>query len=476
MSRLPTRILFCLSLGLLNIGAAQASGPYEDTPPAIAAKEHAKVAFEASQAATRDLARARLEASQAQLRKIFWFYRFGETDSTIYLSLLKTAERTLRAALAVSENPAERWAFLEGFCSVARFIEHVVRVRYLVGRGPQVQYASARCIRLKGEMRLAKSGARPDEPIAPSDKWALSRPVFDPFFDTLDPTEDRAEAVIQAREKFAAVNTPLRQLVRPRWESARAAFQEREETYRAGAPDATLDLLLESSEQLPDAELAVFDKPSDRLVALARHWRHAWTAEQIVEAKYRFGRASLADLMQAREAHLDAETKLVEARARQKQSGPFWITPVPLVPEVIVDSLLPSPMVHVLVTREMAKAQFEASQSTAHDLALARRDAARLCQQERWKEYRAGAQDATLDLTLEASRRLLEAELAVLNDPAERVAAHESYWELTRIVEDIVAQKYELGRVSLADLAQARYDRLDAEIRLAEAQAKRKSK
>ena len=60
--------------------------------------------------------------------------------------------------------------------------------------------------------------------------------------------------------------------------------------------------------------------------------------------------------------------------------------------------------------------------------------------------------------------------------PAERVAAHESYWELTRIVEDIVAQKYELGRVSLADLAQARYDRLDAEIRLAEAQAKRKSK
>lgn len=479
MSRLPTRMRFCLPLALLGLpstGAAQAFGSSDDTPPAIAAREQAKAAFESSQAATRDLARARLDAARTQLRVRYEMYQAGVEGLTLDF-LLETVEQTLRAALAVRENQAERWAALEGLCSIRRLIEKIVGTKYLVGRIGQADYASARCLRLKGEMRLAESGARPDEPIDPPDELTLWRPLFDLSSDSTQyVAEVRDDDKAHAREKFAAVNTPPRELARMRWESARAAFQVREEKYRQGTPDVTLDLLLDSSEQLLEAELAVFDKPSDRLAALARHWRHAWLAEQIVEAKYRFGRAALADLMQAREVRLDAETKLAEARARQKLSGPFWITPVFLAPETIADSLASYPAVSRLVTREIAKAQFESSQRTAYDLALARRDAAVASQRERMDKYWAGAQDARLDWTLEASRRRLEAELAVLDNPAERLAAHRRYCELTRIVEDIVAKKYELGRVSRADLAQARYDRLDAEIRLAEERAKHKVK
>jgi hypothetical protein len=137
----------------------------------------------------------------------------------------------------------------------------------------------------------------------------------------------------------------------------------------------------------------------------------------------------------------------------------------------LVPHLVPDPL---RLTKEIAKRQFEASRTTVHDLALARRETARACQQDRLERHRAGAPDVTLDLRLEASRRLLEAELAVLDDPAERLAAHERYWELTRIAEDTVRALYEIGRVGLADFMQTRYDRLDAELRLAEARAKLK--
>ncbi len=120
----------------------------------------------------------------------------------------------------------------------------------------------------------------------------------------------------------------------------------------------------------------------------------------------------------------------------------------------------------------MAKTQFESSQVPARDLAVARRDAARAEQRERLGAYLAGAEDATLELTLEAFRQDLEAELAVVEAPGERLAAHERFVELTRLTEDIVRRKHEMGRVSRADYARGQYARLDAEIRLRAAREK----
>ena len=475
MFRLPMRLLRSVPLTLLGLpstGTAQALGPYDAVPPAIAAREQAKAAFESSQATPRDLARARLDAARQQLRERYVSYRLGAQFASSD-DLREAAERTLRAALARSENPAERRAAFAGYCSVLREAERIVAARYSFGRAGLADYAFAACIRLKGERRLAESGARLEEPILVPDEWTLWRPIPLDFglFDSI--TEDTA----RAREKLATVSTPRLELAQERLEAARTAFRDRAERYRRGWEDASLYLLLKSYEQLLEAELALFDKPFDRLAALARNWLHVWTAEQIVEAKYRVGRVSLADFMHAKVERLDAEIKLVEARAQQTLSGPVPTTSTSLVPEANADyfapHLVPDPL---RLTKEIAKRQFEASRATVRDLALARREAARLCQQERLEMYRAGAQEGTLDLLIEASRQLLEAEVAVLDDPAERVAACERYWELTRIAEDTVHAGYEFGRVSLADFMATRYDRLDAENRLAEARAKLKSK
>lgn len=121
--------------------------------------------------------------------------------------------------------------------------------------------------------------------------------------------------------------------------------------------------------------------------------------------------------------------------------------------------------------RDQAKALFETSQATVRDLARERRNAALTASRVRYEKYCAGAQDTTLFMTLRALQRLLDAELALSDSPAERVAAHEVYWDYMRSLEYIVHSKYRVGRVSLADYAQAIYMRLDAEIQLAEARA-----
>ena len=95
-----------------------------------------------------------------------------------------------------------------------------------------------------------------------------------------------------------------------------------------------------------------------------------------------------------------------------------------------------------------------------------RRDMAELEVKVRYDKYRAGAQDATLDLILEGSKRLLKAELELSEKKADRLAAREQFVKLTKEIAEIVKAKYNVGRVSQADLAQAEYERLDAEIAL----------
>jgi hypothetical protein len=471
------RLLLCLPLALLGLpstGRAQAFGPYDEVLPAIAAREQAKAALPASQATPRDLARAQLSAAREQLRESYVYYRIGARLAT-FDDLLEAAERTLRAALALSEKPAERRAALAGYCSVLREAERIVGARYSLGRAGLADYAFAACMRLKGEMLLAGSGARPEELIPLPDEWLLLLSWSVPL--DFDRSDSLAEDMARVREKFAAVSTPRLELARERLEAARASFRVRAENYRDGREDASLYLVVKSCEQLRDAELALLDKPADRLAALTRYWLLAWMDEQILEAKYDVGRVSLASFMHVKTARLDAEIKLVEARAQQKLFDPIPTTSTSLIPEANADYFAPHLVLDaLLLTKEIAKRQFEVSRTTVRNLALARREAARACQQDRLEMYRAGAPEGTLDLLLEASRRLLEAELPVLDDPVERVAAGERYWELTRIAEGTVRTLYEVGRVSLAGFTGTRYERLDAEMRLAEERAKLKGK
>jgi RNA polymerase sigma factor (sigma-70 family) len=95
-----------------------------------------------------------------------------------------------------------------------------------------------------------------------------------------------------------------------------------------------------------------------------------------------------------------------------------------------------------------------------------RRDMAELEVKVRYAQYLAGAQAVTLDLILEGSKRLLKAELELSEKKADRLAAYEQFVKLTKEIAEICKRKFEAGRISQADLAQAEYERLDAEIAL----------
>jgi hypothetical protein len=445
-------LLCCLSgfllLGLPAPGFGQAD---DDSPPFVDVKEWAKQRFEASQAAPHDLAKRRLEAARTEWQVCYWFYRVGESDHALDF-LLDAADRVLRATLALSENAEQRQAALEAYCSLVRGAERIVEAKYSVGRIGPADYAFTRQMRLRGELRLREAGARAEEPIEAS--WQQ-----DPLW--VDDWPGRTEKETHA--KFTAVSTPRLELARARRDAARWEFQERYDKYRAGAPDTTLDLLLEAAEHDTDAELVLCDKPSERVGVWSRRWEFAWEAERIVTAKYRVGRASLADLMQTRADRLSAEIRLAETLGAANRSTPL-LTPPTLLERDSSDARTE--------TKELARAQFEASQTSLRDLALARREAIRVQLQVRMDKYRAGAQDATLDLLLKAAKQNLDAELAVALARPERVAAHERLVEWTQLVEDIVRRKYEVGRVSRADYAQSQYECLDAEIRLREAREK----
>jgi RNA polymerase sigma factor (sigma-70 family) len=95
-----------------------------------------------------------------------------------------------------------------------------------------------------------------------------------------------------------------------------------------------------------------------------------------------------------------------------------------------------------------------------------RLDAAEVETKVRYEKHLAGAQDATVDVTLGAFQRLLKAELELSEKREDRLAALERHVRLTTEIAEICQRKFDVGRISRADLAQTEYERLSAEITL----------
>jgi RNA polymerase sigma factor (sigma-70 family) len=99
-------------------------------------------------------------------------------------------------------------------------------------------------------------------------------------------------------------------------------------------------------------------------------------------------------------------------------------------------------------------------------------DAAKKETEARGKEYEAGR--GTLDIYLNSSRRLLEAELDLSTKTTDHVAAWRTHLLRMQGVYEINLARYNAGRISVQDLAQANYYRRDAEIGLERVKAKLK--
>jgi hypothetical protein len=96
-------------------------------------------------------------------------------------------------------------------------------------------------------------------------------------------------------------------------------------------------------------------------------------------------------------------------------------------------------------------------------------DAAKTEVEARGREYAAGR--GTLDIFLGASRRLLAAELDLSAKGSDHVAAWRSHLLRMQGIYEINLRRYNDGRISVQDLAQPNYYRLDAEIGLERAKA-----
>jgi RNA polymerase sigma factor (sigma-70 family) len=92
------------------------------------------------------------------------------------------------------------------------------------------------------------------------------------------------------------------------------------------------------------------------------------------------------------------------------------------------------------------------------------------CYTSRWEEFLAGR--GTLDIMLQASRLLLEAEQALSDKKADQVTALENHWRRMKVTEDVNQARFDAGRLPISDLAQTKFYRLQAEIALERARAK----
>ena len=88
------------------------------------------------------------------------------------------------------------------------------------------------------------------------------------------------------------------------------------------------------------------------------------------------------------------------------------------------------------------------------------------------EQIKAGRQTASDDIVTIWSKRLLEAELALCERKADRLAAHERHLKYMKQYENLVTEKYTTGSGSILSVAEARYGRLEAELWLAEARTK----
>ncbi len=118
-----------------------------------------------------------------------------------------------------------------------------------------------------------------------------------------------------------------------------------------------------------------------------------------------------------------------------------------------------------LDARELAQAMFEAARAEPKQIVRQRLETARKeahVISERDPHYADGK--SILDDGLGWSKRLLAAELAVCDSPAEKAAAYKRHWLVAWEHEHKAEERFDFGQHSYGRLMAARYDRLTAEI------------
>jgi RNA polymerase sigma factor (sigma-70 family) len=104
----------------------------------------------------------------------------------------------------------------------------------------------------------------------------------------------------------------------------------------------------------------------------------------------------------------------------------------------------------------------DADRGRLGDLLKEQLEAARTMTLGRWEEFLAGR--GTLDILLEASHHLLQAELDLASKRSDRLTILEAHWQRLKDIETVNEARFQAGRVPIADFAQTRFNRARAEL------------
>src|SRR5262249_28304291 len=169
--------------------------------------------------------------------------------------------------------------------------------------------------------------------------------------------------------------------------------------------------LLGSSLAVAKADLALLEKNADRVAPFERHWERNLETDLIFTSRFDAGTLADEDYYEARYARLDAQLAWEQAKA-QKAKTASTTGYSPLTNQL--DS-----RGEVDDSRKWHRALFEGSTASPKELARARREAAGKVWLvlARWRD---AGKEVTYRL-LGSSARLLEAELALLENDADRV-------------------------------------------------------
>jgi hypothetical protein len=263
--------------------------------------------------------------------------------------------------------------------------------------------------------------------------------------------------LIIAQARFRADQAKPEQLARARLQAVRVAQEARFKQFEFGKQGVTCEFLITWSQYLFDSDRAVQRKPGDQVAAFERNWLRATQIEEILTRKLQGGMDDITESSPARYFRLDAEIRL--AQARHKNHHHAWEG------ETHNPTFLDDPL-HA--GNRIGKAQREAMQTRSDALARERKAVARAIFQARAKQFIEGRQGITSEFVGDASKLLLESELALSLTPSDRRAALERHWVRAKTIEKVGKVKYEAAMDDITVYLPPLYDRLGAELKWAQ--------
>ncbi|HTK77995.1 MAG TPA: hypothetical protein VL371_22195 [Gemmataceae bacterium] len=287
----------------------------------------------------------------------------------------------------------------------------------------------------------------------------------------------------------AAGDDTHRALLRQRLTLATKHAESRLNLFKAGSARGSILDLVDAVQRLADAQLALLDKPAERVAALQQIVLIAAVIEDVNGLRFDAGQVPIQDLDLSRALHATSRLAVLDAKqapavVRPKRNYPPAPTPDYLRRPPLSDAERKKRNEEfdklmnegVAQLRRMFDDETLAAPAAGDDerrkLLKARHLARLRATRELTNGFLAEVRGVTVDALMSSLSKLAASELALNDQPAIRLAAAERALQVTRVLEVVMASWFNSGRIPISDWENPwRYYRVPAQINLLELRA-----